>query len=125
MKMTLNQLLVELDGFEQNKGVIIIGATNFPQSLDEALLRPGRFDKHVNVPLPDILGRKQILEMYVKKIPTDPDVDMDILARGTPGMSGAELSNLINEAALKASIDGLKGGWLWICVCVCVCRFTL
>ena len=108
MKMTLNQLLVELDGFEQNKGVIIIGATNFPQSLDEALLRPGRFDKHVNVPLPDILGRKQILEMYIKKIPTDPDVDMDILARGTPGMSGAELSNLINEAALKASIDGLK-----------------
>ena len=108
MKMTLNQLLVELDGFEQNKGVIIIGATNFPQSLDEALLRPGRFDKHVTVPLPDILGRKQILQMYAEKIPTDPDVDLDILARGTPGMSGAELSNLVNEAALKASIDGLK-----------------
>lgn len=108
MKMTLNQLLVEMDGFEQNKGVIVIAATNFPDSLDAALTRPGRFDKHVDVSLPDIGGRRKILELYAKKIPTSSDVDFEQLARGTPGFSGADLSNLINQAAVKSSIDGLK-----------------
>lgn len=108
MKMTLNQLLVEMDGFEQNTGVIVIAATNFPDSLDGALLRPGRLDKHVDVPTPDIGGRKAILELYGKKIPLGPDVNLEQLARGTPGFSGAELFNLINQAAIKASVDGLK-----------------
>ena len=108
MKMTLNQLLVEMDGFEQNNGVIVIAATNFPDSLDSALTRPGRFDKHVDVPPPDIGGRKAILELYAKKIPVSADVDMEQLARGTPGFSGAELYNLVNQAAVKASKDGLK-----------------
>jgi ATP-dependent metalloprotease len=106
MKMTLNQLLVEMDGFEQNNGVIVIGATNFPEVLDSALMRPGRFDKHVNVPLPDVAGRREILDHYLNAIPIDEDVSVDVLARGTPGMSGAELSNLVNQAALKASLDG-------------------
>ena len=106
MKMTLNQLLVEMDGFEQNNGIIVIGATNFADVLDDALLRPGRFDKHVTVPLPDIAGRRQVLDHYLDPIPTDNDVNVDVLARGTPGMSGADLSNLVNQAALKASLDG-------------------
>ncbi|EQC38601.1 ATP-dependent metalloprotease [Saprolegnia diclina VS20] len=103
LKMTLNQLLVEMDGFDQNKGIIVIGATNFPESLDSALTRPGRFDRHVTVPLPDIAGRRDILELYTKKIPLGNDVDLNILARATPGMSGAELSNLVNEATLRSS----------------------
>merc|ERR1712151_431240 len=98
----------QLDGFEENSGIIVIGATNFAQSLDKALLRPGRFDKHVVVPLPDVGGRKEILEMYAKKTKLSPDVNLDILARGTVGMSGADLYNLINQAALKASVDGLS-----------------
>merc|ERR1712070_1275592 len=106
MKMTLNQLLVEMDGFEQNQGIIVIGATNYADILDDALTRPGRFDKHVVVPLPDIKGRKQILELYAKKTPLAKDVDLGVLARGTPGMSGAELFNLVNQAALYASVKG-------------------
>ncbi|KAJ1441556.1 peptidase family M41-domain-containing protein, partial [Ochromonadaceae sp. CCMP2298] len=108
MKMTLNQLLVEMDGFTQNNGVIVIAATNFPDSLDSALIRPGRFDKQVDVPMPDIGGRKAILELYGKKIPLAADVDLEQLARGTPGFSGAELFNLINQAALKASVDNFN-----------------
>lgn len=106
--MTLNELLVQLDGFEENNGIIVIGATNFMESLDTALLRPGRFDKHVSVPLPDVGGRKEILEMYAKKTKLSKDVDLTVLARGTTGFSGADLYNLMNQAALKASIDGLN-----------------
>lgn len=108
MKMTLNQLLVEMDGFEQNTGVIVIAATNFPQSLDQALIRPGRFDKQVDVPMPDIGGRKAILDLYSQSMPVGEDVDLEQIARGTPGFSGADLFNLINQAAIKASVDGLK-----------------
>jgi len=108
LKMTLNELLVQLDGFDENNGIIVIGATNFMESLDDALLRPGRFDKHVTVPLPDVGGRKEILEMYAKKTKLDKSVDLNVLARGTTGMSGAELYNLMNQAALKASVDGLN-----------------
>jgi len=107
LKMTLNELLVQMDGFEDNNGIIVIGATNFMESLDQALLRPGRFDKHITVSLPDVGGRKEILEMYAKKTKLDADVDLNILARGTTGFSGAELHNLMNQAALKASVDGL------------------
>jgi len=107
LKMTLNELLVQMDGFEDNSGIIVIGATNFMESLDAALLRPGRFDKHITVPLPDVGGRKEILEMYAKKTKLSPDVDLNVLARGTTGFSGADLFNLMNQAALKASIDGL------------------
>ncbi|EIW66253.1 hypothetical protein TREMEDRAFT_35079 [Tremella mesenterica DSM 1558] len=106
MKQTLNQLLVELDGFESSEGVIIIGATNFPESLDKALTRPGRFDRHVVVPLPDVRGRIEILKHHMSEVQFDVDVDPSIIARGTPGMSGADLQNLVNQAAVKASKDG-------------------
>ena len=102
-EQTLNQLLVEMDGFESNEGVILISATNRPDVLDPALLRPGRFDRQVVVPLPDIKGRKEILEVYIKKIPIDSDVNIVVLAKGTPGFSGADLENLVNEAALLAA----------------------
>jgi len=102
-EQTLNQLLVEMDGFETGAGVIVIAATNRPDVLDPALLRPGRFDRQVVVPLPDIRGREQILLVHMRKVPIAPDVRADILARGTPGFSGADLANLVNEAALFAA----------------------
>jgi cell division protease FtsH len=102
-EQTLNQLLVEMDGFESNEGVILIAATNRPDVLDPALLRPGRFDRRVVVPLPDVRGREEILRVHTRKIPLADDVDLSILARGTPGFSGAELSNMVNEAALNAA----------------------
>ena len=102
-EQTLNQLLVEMDGFEANSGVIIIAATNRPDVLDPALMRPGRFDRQVVVPLPDIRGRDQILQVHMRKVPIAPDVKADILARGTPGFSGADLANLVNEATLFAA----------------------
>ena len=102
-EQTLNQLLVEMDGFESNEGVILIAATNRPDVLDPALLRPGRFDRRVVVPLPDVRGREEILRVHTRKIPLNEDVDLSILARGTPGFSGAEISNMVNEAALNAA----------------------
>src|SRR5471032_2633929 len=107
-EQTLNQLLVEMDGFETGVGVIVIAATNRPDVLDPALLRPGRFDRQVVVPLPDIRGREQILLVHMRKVPVAPDVRADILARGTPGMSGADLANLVNEAALFAARRGKR-----------------
>ncbi|KAI8060121.1 peptidase family M41-domain-containing protein [Gongronella butleri] len=108
MKQTLNQLLVDLDGFSQSEGVIFIAATNFPELLDKALVRPGRFDRTINVPLPDVRGRKQILEQHLKSVSVDSGVDISVIARGTPGFSGAELANLVNQAAIEASREGSK-----------------
>jgi cell division protease FtsH len=102
-EQTLNQLLVEMDGFEANEGVILIAATNRPDVLDPALLRPGRFDRQVIVPNPDILGRERILKVHLRKVPLTPDVDAKVIARGTPGFSGADLANIVNEAALLAA----------------------
>ncbi|HYA32229.1 MAG TPA: ATP-dependent zinc metalloprotease FtsH, partial [Thermodesulfovibrionales bacterium] len=102
-EQTLNQLLVEMDGFEGTEGVIIVAATNRPDVLDPALLRPGRFDRQVVVPIPDVKGRLEILKVHTRKIPLDSDVDLEVIARGTPGFSGADLANLVNEAALLAA----------------------
>ncbi|XP_053507838.1 ATP-dependent zinc metalloprotease YME1L1b [Ictalurus furcatus] len=105
-RQTINQLLAEMDGFKPNEGVIVIGATNFPEALDNALIRPGRFDMQVTVPRPDVKGRTEILKWYLNKIKVDPAVEAEIIARGTVGFSGAELENLVNQAALKAAVDG-------------------
>jgi len=102
-EQTLNQMLVEMDGFESNEGVIIMSATNRPDVLDPALLRPGRFDRQVVVPLPDIKGREKIFQVHVRKVPLNDDVDLSVLARGTPGFSGADIENLVNEAALSGA----------------------
>ena len=102
-EQTLNQLLVEMDGFDTNEGVILIAATNRPDVLDPALLRPGRFDRQIVVPNPDIVGREKILKVHLKKVPMAPDIDAKVIARGTPGFSGADLANLVNEAALLAA----------------------
>jgi cell division protease FtsH len=107
-EQTLNQLLVEMDGFEANEGVIIIAATNRPDVLDPALLRPGRFDRQIVVPNPDVVGREKILRVHVRKVPLAPDVDLKVIARGTPGFSGADLMNLVNEAALLAARRGKR-----------------
>ena len=102
-EQTLNQILVEMDGFETNEGVVIIAATNRPDVLDPALLRPGRFDRQVVVPLPDIIGREKILKIHAKKISLGPDIKLKTIAKGTPGFSGADLANLVNESALLAA----------------------
>ncbi len=107
-EQTLNQLLVEMDGFEANEGVIIIAATNRPDVLDPALLRPGRFDRQIMVPNPDVVGRERILRVHVRKVPLAPDVDLKVVARGTPGFSGADLMNLVNESALLAARRGKR-----------------
>jgi cell division protease FtsH len=107
-EQTLNQLLVEMDGFEANEGVILIAATNRPDVLDPALLRPGRFDRQVVVPNPDVVGREKILKVHMRKVPLGSDVDARIIARGTPGFSGADLANLVNEAALMAARRGKR-----------------
>jgi ATP-dependent Zn protease len=105
-RMTLNQLLVEMDGYKELEGVVIIGATNFPESLDKALIRPGRFDSRINIPLPDVRARREILKVHAKKVLLSSDVDLEVVARGTTGFSGADLANLINQAALHGSAIG-------------------
>ena len=105
-EQTLNQLLVEMGGFEANDGIIVIAATNRPDVLDPALLRPGRFDRQVVVPLPDIRGREQIMKVHMRNVPAAEDVDPSIIARGTPGFCGADLENVVNEAALFAARSG-------------------
>ena len=107
-EQTLNQMLVEMDGFESNEGVILIAATNRPDVLDPALLRPGRFDRQVVVPNPDVNGREKILRVHMRKVPLASDVDPKVIARGTPGFSGADLANLVNEAALLAARIGKR-----------------
>ena len=107
-EQTLNQLLVEMDGFEANEGIILIAATNRPDVLDPALLRPGRFDRQIVVPNPDVIGRERILKVHVRKVPLSPDVDLKVVARGTPGFSGADLMNLVNESALMAARRGKR-----------------
>jgi cell division protease FtsH len=107
-EQTLNQLLVEMDGFDTNEGIILIAATNRPDVLDPALLRPGRFDRQIVVPNPDFIGRERILKVHVRKVPLSPDVDLKVVARGTPGFSGADLMNLVNEAALLAARRGKR-----------------
>ena len=107
-EQTLNQLLVEMDGFEANEGIILIAATNRPDVLDPALLRPGRFDRQIVVPNPDVIGREKILKVHVRKVPLSPDVDLKVVARGTPGFSGADLMNLVNESALMAARRGKR-----------------
>ncbi len=107
-EQTLNQLLVEMDGFEQNEGIIIIAATNRPDVLDPALLRPGRFDRQITISNPDFIGREKILRVHVRKVPLAPDVDLKVISRGTPGFSGADLMNLVNEAALLAARRGKR-----------------
>jgi cell division protease FtsH len=107
-EQTLNQLLVEMDGFETNEGVILIAATNRPDVLDPALMRPGRFDRQVVVGRPDVRGREEIIKVHVRKIPLGPDVELSVIARATPGFSGADLANLVNEAALHAARKNRK-----------------
>src|SRR4051794_24117669 len=107
-EQTLNQLLVEMDGFEQNEGIIIIAATNRPDVLDPALLRPGRFDRQITISNPDFIGREKILRVHVRKVPLAPDVDLKVISRGTPGFSGADLMNFVNEAALLAARRGKR-----------------
>ena len=107
-EQTLNQLLVEMDGFESNEGVILVAATNRPDVLDPALLRPGRFDRRVVVDRPDVRGRESILKVHTKKVPLSDDVDLSVIARGTPGFAGADLANLVNEAALLAARQNRK-----------------
>ncbi|MGP8232126.1 MAG: ATP-dependent zinc metalloprotease FtsH, partial [Methylovirgula sp.] len=107
-EQTLNQLLVEMDGFDANEGIILIAATNRPDVLDPALLRPGRFDRQIVVPNPDVIGRERILKVHVRKVPLSPDVDLKTVARGTPGFSGADLMNLVNESALLAARRGKR-----------------